>query len=227
MIKMNVDGLGTTAVRAGITATQIYRGNFSSQNPRPYLAIYNHQYVSLETPQDKPGSLTFIYEFNAASRRAYENAAVLVLALAAVREYPAENLEIQHSMCDGLYCEFTNRTLATEEIQRLFAQMKTIIQNQIPITPVNISPQTAPEFLENNGVQKTADLLQQSNKQQYTIYHIDDHSYWLPSPPVSHTGFLKAIRLQKYKNGFVLRLPREGHPNHIGKMAKQARLYEI
>ncbi len=227
MIDVKIKDRETIKTAAGRTIEEILDLHIGRGNYTPYIAIHNDTFASFQKTLTENSQINFYNRYYVASRRAYENAAVLMLAHVVHTRFAHLTLSIQHSMCDGIYFEFPGSNVDSDIVRVLSEAFQRIVEADKKIVPELISKQSAVCYFQHIKNLSTAALLEDFSGDTVELYHLDGIKYWLPSPPLSRTGLLRVFRFIRYGKGFVLRLPLEGEPLHLSKMTKQIRLYEI
>lgn len=215
-------------VKSGMTIRQLLNKYGGEPKPLEYIAIKNNLFASLnETITENSSIGTFTYFFES-SRRAHENAAVMMLQYIVEQNFPDKKLFILHSMADGVYCEINRGdTITANKIKILKNAFSELVDADIPIVPRLCTREEATTCFLQNKRPDTAELLKYCSLNYIMLFALNDRCYWLPSPPAPSTGLIQTYDILKYKRGFVFRNPVENMPEKLQPFYNQERLYEI
>lgn len=215
-------------VSPGLTIRELLQKCDSDHQPLEYIAVKNNLFACLNEPITENSTIGTYTRFFESSRRAYENAAVIMLQYVTERYLHQKKLSILHSMADGVYCEINQgEPLPTGTIKTLKSGFAELVSADIPIIPKLCTKEEATSYFRQNNRPDTADLLKYCSLNYIMLYELNRRCYWLPSPPAPSTGLIDTYDILKYKRGFVLRIPSESKPNELQPFYNQQRLYEI
>lgn len=149
--------------------------------------------------------------------RIYRRSLTLLLLAAMRRVFPAAQTVIEHSLPFGAYyCTVSERApLTDEELITVEAEMRRLVDEDLPITSRRLPLEEALHFFQNNGDESKVKLLAYRQKDDLAIYSLDSvqnyfHGYMVPS-----TGYLRWYALSNYGNGFLLRFPLRDAPTEL------------
>lgn len=120
-----------------------------------------------------------------------------VLAQAVLRLYPDAKLGIGPAVPDGFYYDFqTNEPISAEDLPQLEAEMKKIIQEELPFKQLIVSREQAFDTLHQLGQIFKTELLQQVPDEHISFFKTGEEFIDLcRGPHVNHTGVLKVFKL--------------------------------
>ncbi|MFQ5455692.1 MAG: threonine--tRNA ligase [Nitrospirota bacterium] len=126
----------------------------------------------------------------------YRHSTSHVLAQAVQYLFKGAKLGIGPSIKDGFYYDFEyERPFTPEDMEKIEARMKTIIEADIPICRREISKSEAiNEFKEREEVYKI-ELISDIEDEKVTIYQQGDFADLCRGPHLSSTGMIKAFKL--------------------------------
>ena len=228
MINVKLGKKRATRVRPGQKIADIVKHALPHSRYKPYVVIRNNSFGSFNEIINESTNISLLQHFHESSRRAYENAAILILYYVVENLFPDQRLLVMHSMCDGAFCRFVNENFCTDRvIQQIKAGFDKIVAADHAIEPILLSRNDARRYFKEIGQADTEELLKYCEANFVTLYHINGRRYWLLSPPAPRTGLIKIFDIMPYKKGFVLRCPTEGNERRLRHFTDQARLYEI
>jgi uridine kinase len=130
---------------------------------------------------------------------------------------PGAILTVDHSVSSGgYYCQVSGRPpLSEEELGRLEARMRELVEADLPFSRKEIPLDEAIEYFRSQEQEDKVRLLIHRQKDYLTVYqlkgHLDyHHGYMVPS-----TGFLRWFGLVITNGGFTLRFPRRHAPTEL------------
>ncbi|MDO4744525.1 MAG: TGS domain-containing protein, partial [Clostridia bacterium] len=131
-------------------------------------------------------------------RRTYRHTASHVLAQAVKRVYPNAKLAIGPAIDDGFYYDFEFETPVTNaDLEKLEAEMKKIIKENIPLVRAELPRQDAIKMMEERGESYKVELIEDLPEDAIiSVYNQGDFVDLCAGPHLQSTGKLKAIKLQ-------------------------------
>lgn len=227
-VEIIIDRAKPLTVEAGQTIREVLRKYKTDEPYLEYVAIKNGIFASLSEPINEGAIIGTFGDFFESSRRAYENAAILILHYAIEKALPGRTLYVLNSMCDGVYCELDDhKPIDAEVLAAIIRGFDAIVAEDLPIVPVLCTRIEAQAYFPKNGHSVTGDLIRHSALNYIVLYALGDKRYWLPSPPAPSTGLIQVYQIKSYENGLILRSPVEGAAQTIQPFYNQERLYEI
>jgi len=194
---------------------------------QPYVCIKNHMFSSMNETIMDDCTISVCKNFFESSRRTYINSAILILSHVTKQIFPDKNLNILHSMCDGVYCEFTDKKCDEDIVEKIKQAFSKCVENNFQIEPSLISKISAIQYFNSIDRKDTADLLRYCSNNYVTLYTLDGKKYWEQAPVAPSTGLINIYDIIPYSNGFVFRGPIEGSSGKLKEFTNQERLYEI
>lgn len=226
-IKITINHQQEITTQAGQTIHALLEKHVAPGTYMPYLAVRNNVFTSLNevvNTTTQIGTLPFFYE---SSRRAYEQAAALMLNYVIEHLFPGVELQIMHSICDGVFCRLRHNPVTAEMLQKIRDAFTTLVKENHPINPIQMSRLDAIHYFREKGRTDTVELLRYCHFNYLDLYSLNSQNYWLPSPPAPFTGLIKVVDFLPYADGFIMRCPTEGNPDVLYPFTDQVRLYDI
>jgi uridine kinase len=149
--------------------------------------------------------------------RIYQRSLSFVLVVAARELFPEARIVVEHSLTlNGFYCEVQGREpLTAEEVARLEARMREIVDADIPIVKQRVPLAEAIAWAREHGAEDKARLIAYRRKDYLTMYSllgVQDYFYGYMVPS---TGYLRVFALRHYPPGFILMFPRRSDPTKL------------
>lgn len=165
--------------------------------------------------------------FSALGKRIYRHSLCFLLSYACAKLYPQHHLEIGHSLGDGFYFHFTDKTVADEDIQKLSSFMEETVKKDKIIRLEKIPYIEALEKFNTRNFRHAFQLLNSRNDGDITTYSIDDYIDLSYEPLVTNTGILSVWELQKYDKGLLLRYPQSRDFTRIHEFKDNQLLFSV
>ena len=145
-------------------------------------------------------------------RRIYERTLQFIFLTAAHRLYPGERVRIRHSFVQGLYIDLPNVRVTEEIVARLKAEMRAIVDADLPIRRIRVSTEDAQGYFARTGQTDRLRILGYRRFSHFTLYRIDgldDYFYGEMAPNTGRTG---VFDLRACADGMLLQMPDVNDP---------------
>ena len=173
--------------------------------------------LKMVTAQDKPGIQT------------YERSAVFLMLKAFYDVAGRENVErisVEYSLSSALFILARGSfTLDQALLDRVEARMRELSGQALPIEKRALSTDDAIELFEEARLVHKAQLFRFRINSHVNVYSLDgfvDYFYGYMAPD---TGYIKCFGLELFENGFVLRLPTQKDPHHLGDFRPSRKVF--
>jgi uridine kinase len=161
--------------------------------------------------------------------RIYRRSLVLLMAAAAGELWPGCRVSVRHAVPDGgFYCtRLDGAPFTTQELAQLERRMRTIIEEDAPISKRVVPLDEAEELFASRQEHDKVRLLSQRTRQDLTLYRLHDrddyyYGYMLPS-----TGYLRLFRLIWVRDGFILQYPRKESTTRLRSIRAYDKLSKV
>ena len=169
-------------------------------------AKYNNKIASLNHPIRKKGNISFISRKEKEGREIYIRGLLYLVSKVFDETYPDLKLTIKYQLSSAMYCQIENHEITEEMVNNLKLKMEELINKNIPITKVEMTPKEAKEFYSKSEIMR-GKLQSDINKYKVSLYYCGDYyNYFYGTMPIS-TGFVDNFDLSKFKNGFLVEYP--------------------
>lgn len=213
----------------GITLTQIAE-KMNVQLAHPILgALVNNKLRETSYEIFHSKTVHFIDITHPDGMRMYVRSLSFVL-LAAVNELlPGVRLRIEHSVSKGIYCELENLygEITVQMVIDLADKMREIVAAALPIKQRSDETDKVIALFESKGWSDKSELIRHRGQYYSSYYQMGSHIGIFYGLMVSNTSLLQVFDLNKYYNGFLLRLPKVHAPNEVEELVIQNQLFEI
>ena len=191
-------------------------------------AFINGEYKSLHfSLYYKTTVIEPIHLFSDLGKRIYRHSICYLLACAVSKLYPESHLEIGHSLGDGYFFHLTDRAVTNEDIKALNALMKDIVKANKKITREKIPYIDALNVFSGRKFRHASELLSSRNDGDITVYTLDDYTDSAYEPLVPCTSVLSVWKLDKYKEGMLLRYPQSRDYSKINVFNDNPLLFSV
>lgn len=191
-------------IQENMTIKQVFENEILSNDV--IAARYNNKVSSLNQPINKDGRISFISKKEKEGREIYVRGLLYLISKVFDENYPELKLKINYQLSSAMYCNIENYEITEDMIANLKQKMQELIDKDLPIRKVEMTPEEAKEFYsksENMRGRLQADI----NKYKVSLYFCGDYyNYFYGTMPIS-TGFADLFDLSKFKSGFLVEYP--------------------
>ncbi|NBI09819.1 nucleoside kinase [Colidextribacter sp. OB.20] len=174
--------------------------------------------LKMVTAQDKPGIQT------------YERSAVFLMLKAFYDVAGRENVErlsVEYSLSSALFCLARGSfTLDQDLLNRVEGRMRELSAAAIPIEKQSISTDDAVELFRQAGLVHKAELFNFRINSRVNVYSLDGFVDYFYGYMVADTSYVKCFGLELFENGFILRLPTQKDPEHLGDFKPSLKVFK-
>ena len=173
--------------------------------------------LKMVTAQDRPGIQT------------YERSAVFLMLKAFYDVAGRENVErisVEYSLSSALFILARgNFTLDQALLEKVEARMRELSAQALPIEKRSLSTDDAIDLFREARLIHKAQLFSFRINSHVNVYSLDgfvDYFYGYMAPD---TGYIRCFGLELFENGFVLRLPTQKDPGHLGDFKPSRKVF--
>ena len=188
-------------------------------------ALLNGEALDLSAALEVGGTLAPIRLGSDAGIRCYRQSLCFLLAHAVIRVDASLRLVVGHSLGNGYYYTFADAPAEQSILDRVAAEMESIVSADRQITRTILSHRDAVHYFSAHGMDETVSLLRHRNDPRVCVHSCDGFLDVSHGPLVPRTGFLSRFALQKLDTGFVLRYPPHATPHELGEYRHSPVLY--
>ncbi|GAA0786511.1 nucleoside kinase [Hathewaya limosa] len=201
--------------------------NINKENPI-ILAKVNDDVYELTEKLKTEGNFEVITNKSDLGRRSYIRTLQFVLVKAAYDVLEECEVDIQHSLSRGLYCEIHKDNILTlQELKAIKNRMREIIDANEPIYKEELSREKAMEIFRSYNMIDKVMLLESLSVSKVKLYKLQDRYDYFYGSMAYSTGVVKSFELVPYNSGFILRYPTLDSPNEIPKFVEHNKLAKI
>ncbi len=209
-----LEGPVGTTLEMFITA---YESEHNMGGPLAVAALVDGRLRELTRPVVRDVLAQPVRTSDSDGNRIYRRSLAFLLTVVAAELFPGTQIEVEHSIPSGGYfCRVHGRDpFTTEEIERIKAHMRAIVEAEEPITRRQIPLDEARAMFEACGDDDKVSLLEFRAKSYLTIYQLRAESDYFYGYMVPNTRYLQQFELHVEADGFILQHPRRENPAEI------------
>jgi len=161
--------------------------------------------------------------------RIYQATAIFMLMKAFHKLFPkGSHLVVEHSIGDGVFCEFFGREPATpEDAARLKAEMQRIAAEAMPIERTKIDAREADDRFAEMGRDDVRRNLRHLGRERVWVYRCGNYWDYYIRQLAENTSFVSEFDVAYYKPGIILRMPRWEEHTVRPELEVPAKLYAM
>lgn len=204
-IKLYIEGIGEKTVDKGSTLEEVAKLVYKEEHKKYLGARIDNEIFLLTDIAEEGKRIKFIDISDKDGYKIYTRTLTVVYIKACEELFPDANVNIEHSLGEGLYTEIKkSKSINFKEIRMIKEKMEEIIKEDKPILREKIKKKDAIKLFKEKGYMDKVNLYKHVEKDEIHIYKIDDHidsfyGYLAPS-----TGYIQMFDLKYYYPGAIL-----------------------
>ena len=181
----------------GLNALQIAKEISPGLAKRAVAVKINGQLESLNTEVTDGAELEFITFEDEEGKGVYRHSAAHIMAQAVKRIYPTVKVAIGPAIASGFYYDFDFKSPPSKDaLERIEAEMKKIIKENLPIVKEKVTYSKALNFMQELDETYKVELIKELDKNQpISFYRQGDFVDLCRGPHLPSTGYIKAFKL--------------------------------
>ncbi|TDP26864.1 nucleoside kinase [Halanaerobium congolense] len=201
----------------------------SLENKKDIMAvIIENEVYDLTEELDRDAELKTVNIASELGNRIYRRSLYFVMAKAIYELFPETILKIEISISNGIYCELENKTsLSKSDLNKLKKRMQEIIDADYKIKKHKLKKEKVLEIIVQENCAFRRELLEQQDKDYYTLYELDGYYDYFYYNMVPSTSYLKKFDLHLRIPGFVLLFPKFFTNKELPKFKEQPKLANV
>ena len=204
----------------------------SESGKKVYGIKYNNSIKELFKKVDEDGEIEFLDLSTLDGVRIYQRGLLFVLYMAVKKLDITDQININHSVGNGLYCELKNSVPDENYLDKIKTEMTKIISSDLKFSKENMDKFDAIDLFNSNNLEDKSLLLKYRKKSTINIYRVDGFfNYMYGYMPLS-TSYVDKFDLKKIDEGFMLIHPNENSPEivpefkHLNKLSQTFKEYK-
>ncbi len=181
---------------AGITLYDFAGAISKGLQKNALAALVDGMPADLSAKLDSDASVTLITFQSPEGREVFWHSASHVMAQAVKRLFPKAKYSIGPAIESGFYYDFDLVTPFTpEEIEKIEAEMKKIVEEDLPVTREEMPREKAIELFTSMGESYKGELLRELDAPTVSLYRQGDFVDLCRGPHVPRTSYIRAFKL--------------------------------
>ena len=229
MIKVHILNNGTIVeVPIGSTLEDVYARTGLEMLHGPISAHVNNKVEGMHFRVYKQKEVEFLDITSASGSRAYTRSLFFVLCKAAHDLYDPCKVAIDIPVSNGYYVNLNiGRPVTLDDAGAIRRRMQEIIDAALPIHRHETTTEEAIQLFDSLHNRSKVKLLQSTGRIFTTYYDIDGYVDYYYGSLLTNTSQIYLFGLEKYFDGLLLRLPSREHPDELGEMTHQDKMFGI
>ncbi|MGM0499171.1 MAG: nucleoside kinase [Bacillota bacterium] len=190
--------------------------------------IIENEVYDLNEELDRDVEIKTVSISSELGNRIYRRSLYLVMAKSIYELFPETVLKIEISISNGIYCELKNKpSLSKTDLVKLKKRMKEIIDADHKIKKHILKKEKVLEIIKNENCSFRSELIEQQQKDYYTLYELDGYYDYFYYNMVPSTSYLREFDLHLRIPGFVLLFPKFFSNKKVPKFIEQPKLANV
>ena len=171
------------------------------------------------------GQVHLLRYSDAAGKDVYRRSVQFVLFLAIRQLWPQATAKMHCTVGSGLYIRVTGAE--NFSVEALKAQVKLLIQEDIPLHRRRITTQEAIRYYTAQGQHDKARLLQYRTMPYLDVYQYQDYAEYFYGEMVPSTGYLRVWELLPTQEGFLFIFPDALEPDRVASYTPSPNFFNV
>ncbi|MBQ8157564.1 MAG: nucleoside kinase [Prevotella sp.] len=194
----------------------------------PISAHVNNKVEGMHYRIYKPKEVEFLDITSASGLRAYTRTVFFILCKAVHDLYEQCKVAIDIPVSNGYYVDLNiGHPVTLEDTGKIRKRMQEIIDAAYPIHRHESSTEEAIQMFTVLHTYSKVKLLQSTGSLFTTFYDIDEYYDYFYGSLLTNTSQIYLFGLEKYYDGLLLRLPSREHPDELGELVMQDKMFGI
>ena len=215
-------------VPVGSTIEEVYALSGVEIEHGPISANVNNKVEGMHYRVYKQKQVEFLDITSPSGSRAYTRSLFFVLCKAAHELFTPCKVSIDIPVSNGYYVNLNiGRPVTLDDAGAIRRRMQEIIDAGYPIHRHETTTKEAIELFDSLHNRSKVKLLQSTGRLFTTYYDIDGYVDYYYGSLLTNTKQIYLFGVEKYFDGLLLRLPSREHPNELGEMTHQDKMFGI
>ena len=215
-------------VPIGSTIEEVYALSGVEIEHGPISANVNNKVEGMHYRVYKQKQVEFLDITSPSGSRAYTRSLFFVLCKAAHDLFTPCKVSIDIPVSNGYYVNLNiGRPVTLDDAGAIRRRMQEIIDAGYPIHRHETTTKEAIEMFDDLHNRSKVKLLKSTGRLFTTYYDIDGYVDYYYGSLLTNTKQIYLFGVEKYFDGLLLRLPSREHPNELGEMTHQDKMFGI
>ncbi|HBB72344.1 MAG TPA: threonine--tRNA ligase, partial [Ruminococcus sp.] len=198
MIKLTLPDNSVREIEAAQSAAEIIKGIGMGLYKAACCVKINGEVKDLRTVIDSDCQFEVCTFDSIDGKKTFWHTGSHILAQAVKRLYPSAKLAIGPAIENGFYYDFDlEKPFTSEELEKIEAEMKKIVKEDIPVEQFELAPEEALKLLNDMEEPYKVELCEEhaGKGEPISFYKQDDFTDLCAGPHLMSTGAVKAFKL--------------------------------
>lgn len=180
-------------------------------NDREIVCVYvNGRVRELTYMLDKDSVVVPLTCANRDAKPTYEASLRFLVAMAMHNIYPELEIRFSYNVSRSIFMQIITpgATSNGKMIQKLEAEMKRLVEADLPLVRTIVSKDEAAKILTKEGFTDKVDILQYRPEKTAHIYTCDGYKNYMYNRMVPSTGYINKWKVRFYHPGMIIQYPR-------------------
>ena len=215
-------------VPLGSNLEYVYQKSGLQMQHGPISAHVNNKVEGMHFRIYKQKEIEFLDITSSSGSRAYTRTLFFVLCKAAHELFKPCKVAIDIPVSNGYYVNLNiGRPVTLDDAGAIRRRMQEIIDAALPIHRHETTTEEAIQLFDSLHNRSKVKLLKSTGRIFTTYYDIDGYVDYYYGSLLTNTSQLYLFGLEKYYDGLLLRLPSREHPDELGEMTHQDKMFGI
>ncbi len=215
-------------VPLGSNLEDVYQKSGLNMKYGPISAHVNNKVEGMHFRIYKQKEVEFLDVTSSSGSRAYTRTLFFVLCKAAHDIFETCKVSIDIPVSNGYYVNLNiGRPVTLDDAGAIRRRMQEIIDAAMPIHRHETTTEEAIKMFSILHNKSKVKLLQSTGSLYTTFYDIDGYVDYYYGSLLTNTSQLYLFGVEKYYDGLLLRLPSREHPDELGEMTNQDKMFGI
>ncbi|MBR1933863.1 MAG: nucleoside kinase [Prevotella sp.] len=226
-IRLKNDGK-TYEVETGSTLEEAYQTLGLEMQRPPLLARVNNKIEGMHYRLYNTRDVEYLDITSESGLRAYTRTLFFVLCKAIHELYTPCKVAIDIPVSNGYYVNLNiGHPVTLDDAGRIRTKMRELIDAALPIHRHQVTTEEAIQMFTQLHTHSKVKLLKGQGSLYTTVYDIDGYYDYFYGALLTNTSQLYLFGLEKYYDGLLLRIPSREHPDELGEMVMQDKMFGI
>ena len=215
-------------VPLGSNLEDVYQKSGLNMKYGPLSAHVNNKVEGMHFRIYKQKEVEFLDVTSSSGSRAYTRTLFFVLCKAAHDIFETCKVSIDIPVSNGYYVNLNiGRPVTLDDAGAIRRRMQEIIDAAMPIHRHETTTEEAVKMFSILHNKSKVKLLQSTGRLYTTFYDIGGYVDYYYGALLTNTSQLYLFGVEKYYDGLLLRLPSREHPDELGEMTNQDKMFGI
>ena len=204
-----------------------FKDNFTSDIA---IAIFNGKMKELAKTLDSDGNLEFLDVKDGTGYRTFKRTAVLMFMKACsdvIGEDKIKKIKLEFSVNTGYFFSCDGDFKVTAALaKKLEKRMRELSNNKTPILKSTKPVEEASKIFAAQGMEDKLKLIKYRKSSVINLYELDGYYDYYYGYMLPNCGYVRLFEVLKYKEGFILNLPRRKAPDVLEEFVPLEKVFD-